>query len=197
MNTPENHEAKASATGRIAERAAARKAASSSPLNSASDAATGVAIGATTNGTAADGTENRAVEPKSRKNKGLGAIIVAVYAIFALSSAARAGYQILTKFEEAPLAYVLSALAAVVYIVATIALGSSSVRSWLISRYAVLVELVGVILVGALSYLIPEHFSHPAVWSHFGQGYGYIPLILPLIGLWWLRRTKPASLRGE
>lgn len=167
MSVPEPQNSQTPATGRIAERATARKAASSS---------------------ASEGTLPAA---RSRKNKGLGAIIVAVYGIFALSSTARAGYQILTKFEEAPLAYSLSALAAVVYIVATVALGSSSVRSWLVSRYAVLVELVGVLVVGALSYIIPEHFSHPAVWSHFGQGYAYIPLILPIVGLWWLYRTRP------
>ncbi len=186
MSTPENNtpapqEASIPATGipatgRIAERAAARKAASSSSEKNVEN-----------------GSE---ATPKSRKNKGIGAIIVAVYGIFALSSSARAGYQILTKFEEAPLAYSLSALAAVVYIVATISLGSSSVKSWRISRIAVLVELIGVLVVGALSYIIPEHFAHPAVWSHFGQGYAYIPLILPLVGLWWLHRTKPAQLKN-
>lgn len=180
MSTPENNsthaqKSDAPATGRIAERAAARRTASSSSENFANS-----------------GTET---QPRSRKNKGIGAIIVAVYGIFALSSSARAGYQILTKFEEAPLAYSLSAVAAVVYIVATIALGSSSLRSWRISQIAVLVELIGVLVVGALSYIIPEHFAHPAVWSHFGQGYAYIPLVLPLVGLWWLHRTKPVALK--
>jgi len=34
------------------------------------------------------------------------------------------------------------------------------------------------------------------VWSDFGRGYVFIPLVLPFVGLWWLRRTSrgPASM---
>lgn len=130
------------------------------------------------------------------RQAGLGRIIIAVYGIFAISSTARAGYQILTKFDEAPLAYVLSAVAAVVYIIATIALASHRSGSWRLSLTAILVELAGVVIVGILSFALPQDFAHPAVWSHFGQGYGYIPLVLPLIGLWWLfRHREPAAAR--
>lgn len=140
-------------------------------------------------------TENRkrraANTPEAgQRQAGLGRIIIAVYGIFALSSTARAGYQILTKFGEAPLAYSLSAVAAVVYILATLALASHRKGSWRLSLVALLIELVGVFVVGALSYALPAHFAHPAVWSHFGQGYGYIPLVLPVIGLWWLFRHR-------
>jgi hypothetical protein len=31
------------------------------------------------------------------------------------------------------------------------------------------------------------------VWSNFGLGYLLIPLALPIIGLWWLRRTSGAA----
>jgi len=24
----------------------------------------------------------------------------------------------------------------------------------------------------------------------FGRGYGFIPLVLPIVGLWWLQRTR-------
>lgn len=130
------------------------------------------------------------------RQAGLGRIIIAVYGIFAISSTARAGYQILTKFDEAPLAYALSAVAAVVYIIATIALASHRSGSWRLSLTAILVELAGVVIVGILSFALPQDFAHPAVWSHFGQGYGYIPLVLPLIGLWWLvRHREPAAAR--
>src|SRR6478736_321504 len=66
------------------------------------------------------GRSNRTA--KDTRNTGPGRLLIAVYAIFALSATARAGYQILTKFSEAPLAYLLSAFAAVGYIVATISL---------------------------------------------------------------------------
>ncbi|GAA3694639.1 membrane protein [Arthrobacter ginkgonis] len=134
--------------------------------------------------------EERAARAAGR-NSGLGRIIIAVYGVFALSSTARAGFQILTEFGEAPLAYTLSAFAAVVYIVATLALASKKPHSWAVSLAAVLIELVGVLVVGTLGLLIPEHFAHPAVWTQFGSGYGYVPLLLPLVGLWWLYRHRP------
>jgi hypothetical protein len=51
---------------------------------------------------------------------------------------------------------------------------------------------VGVLVVGLASYLLPEAFPDKTVWSHFGSGYGYVPLVLPVLGLWWLRRTQAA-----
>jgi len=32
-------------------------------------------------------------------------------------------------------------------------------------------------------------FPDETVWSQLGAGYGYVPLVLPFVGLWWLRRT--------
>lgn len=127
------------------------------------------------------------------RSSGLGRIIIAVYGVLALSATVRAVYQIMMDFSGAPLAYLLSALAGLVYIVATLALASKKPGSWILSWYAVWFELIGVLVVGALSYLLPALFAHPAVWSHFGSGYGYVPLVLPLIGLWWLRKHRPAS----
>ena len=121
------------------------------------------------------------------KNLGIGRLLVAVYAVFAVSSSARAIYQLATKFEDAPVAYSLSALAAVVYIVATVALAKTRFRK--LALRAVAFELSGVLLVGILSYTNPELFAHPSVWSKFGQGYGYVPLVLPILGLIWLRRN--------
>lgn len=123
------------------------------------------------------------------KTLGPGRLLIAVYGVFALSASARASFQLITKFEEAPLAYSLSAVSAFVYIVATIALarGSKSSRlAWLTVSF----ELVGVLLVGALSLLLPELFAHPSVWSGFGSGYAFIPLLLPILGLIWLRRER-------
>lgn len=127
----------------------------------------------------------------SGRQTGLGRIIVAVYGVFALSASARAAFQIATDFDAAPLAYLLSALAAVVYIVATIALATKRSGGWALSLGAVVFELVGVLVVGTLSFAVPQWFAHPAVWSHYGSGYGYIPLVLPLVGLWWLWRHRP------
>jgi hypothetical protein len=110
--------------------------------------------------------------------------------VFAISSTARASFQIVTKFEQAPLAYSLSLVSALVYILATISLAKAG-RNWRqVALWSVIFELVGVLSVGALSFVAPELFAHPSVWSGFGSGYGYIPLILPILGLLWMRKTQ-------
>jgi len=118
---------------------------------------------------------------------GPGRLLIAVYGVFALSSTARASFQLITKFEDAPLAYSLSAVAALVYVVATLALAKGD-RLRTLAYITVGFELVGVLSVGLLSVLLPELFAHPSVWSMFGAGYAFIPLALPILGLIWLRR---------
>ena len=118
---------------------------------------------------------------------GPGRLLIAVYGVFALSATARASFQLITKFEEAPLAYSLSAISALVYVVATLALAKG--ERWRTLAYVTVgFELVGVLAVGLLSLLFPELFAHPSVWSLFGAGYAFIPLGLPILGLIWLRR---------
>lgn len=120
---------------------------------------------------------------------GLGRVLIAVYIVLALAATFRSLYQIITKFDEAPVAYVLSALSGVVYIVATIAL-IKRVGIWRrIAWIALSFELAGVLIVGTLSLLAPQWFAHPSVWSNFGSGYVFIPLVLPVLGLIWLART--------
>jgi hypothetical protein len=126
-----------------------------------------------------------------RIHTGPGRVLVAVYGVFALSATARAGVQIATSFADAPLAYTLSALAGAVYIVATVALARGARR---VALAACGFELLGVLTVGTLSVVDGEAFPDATVWSDFGQGYGYVPLVLPVVGLWWLlRRPRPAS----
>jgi len=134
------------------------------------------------------------VESDSRST-GPGRLIVAVYGVFAISATARASYQIATKFTEAPVAYLLSAFAALVYILATVALAKKGLRWYWVSVAAISVELLGVVAVGLLSLLDPALLPEDTVWSGFGQGYGYIPLVLPLLGLWWLWRHRPGQER--
>nr|WP_307086634.1 hypothetical protein [Arthrobacter agilis] len=117
--------------------------------------------------------------------------MVAVYGVFALAATARAAFQIATKFDEAPLAYLLSAVAAVVYIVATVSLARRGPRAYRVSVVAVTTELVGVVAVGLLSVFDAQAFPHETVWSAFGRGYGFVPLVLPILGLVWLARNRP------
>jgi hypothetical protein len=121
---------------------------------------------------------------------GPGRVLVAVYAVFALAATSRAGVQLATDFSEAPLAYLLSAFSAVVYVVATVALATDRRWSRPLAFTACSVELAGVLAIGTLSLLRPEDFPRATVWSGYGSGYGFVPLVLPVIGLWWLRRTN-------
>lgn len=121
---------------------------------------------------------------------GPGRIIVVCYAVLALAATGRSTLQLTTAFERAPLAYLLSALAAVIYLVATVALASSGPIARRVATLAVGIEAVGVLVVGTLSYLVPDLFPDKTVWSHFGSGYGFVPLVLPFVGLWWLARTR-------
>jgi hypothetical protein len=124
---------------------------------------------------------------------GLGRVLLFVYGIFALSASARAGVQIATKFSDAPVAYLLSALAAAVYIAATAGLARGGRRGRLIALTSCSIEMVGVLVVGTLSLSDKAAFPDATVWSGYGSGYGYVPLVLPAVGLWWLWRNRPRA----
>ena len=132
-----------------------------------------------------------------RKMSGIGRVLVVVYAIMALAATGRSFVQIVREFDEAPLAYTLSAVAAVVYILATLALVFSHRPAWYrVAWVAIVFELVGVLVVGTLSIVDPALFQHPTVWSLYGIGYLFIPLVLPFFGLWWLWTHRSVALVG-
>jgi len=130
--------------------------------------------------------------PASRRS-GAGRILIAVYVVLALAATGRSFYQLVAKFDQAPLAYSLSALAAVVYVIATIALIAKGPLWYRVAQITIGFELAGVLVVGLLSLLIPSLFAHPTVWSYFGMGYLFVPLIMPIVGLRWLRKHPERS----
>ena len=121
--------------------------------------------------------------------RGARRVLVVLYGTFAVAATARAGVQLATKFSQAPLAYLLSLFSGLVYIAATIGLVTNRRWSHPLAWVAVTVELVGVLVIGTLSLLDRAAFPHDTVWSRFGSGYLFIPVLLPLAGLWWLRRS--------
>ena len=125
-------------------------------------------------------------DPRTDVAAGPGRLLVAVYGVFAVAATSRAGLQLATVFSEAPVAYLLSAFAALVYLVATVSLARSARRTALL---ACAVELVGVLVVGTASLLLPDAFPDQTVWSSYGLGYGLVPLVLPVLGLLRLRAT--------
>ena len=121
---------------------------------------------------------------------GPGRVLTFLYGLFAVAATGRSAYQLAVKFHDAPLAYVLSAVAAVVYVVAFVALIRDARHTALV---ACSIEFVGVLAIGTLSFAQPDDFPDPTVWSHYGNGYGYLPLVLPVLALLWLRRAgRPA-----
>ena len=132
--------------------------------------------------------ERRAPQPDSTRT-GPGRLLVAIYALFALSACARALVQIATKFGHAPVAYLLSAFAGMVYILATVTLATGSPTARRIAVLCCSVELIGVLAVGTWSLADPATFPDATVWSGYGSGYGFVPLVLPVFGLLWLRRS--------
>ena len=120
-------------------------------------------------------------------------ILIALYLVFAVAATARGIVQIATKFDEAPLAYVLSLLSGVVYIAAAVGLITDRRWSRPLAWVAVGTEMIGVLVVGLLSILDSTAFPHDTVWSRFGAGYGYVPVILPVLGLMWLWQTRPGA----
>ncbi|SCF10781.1 hypothetical protein GA0070564_103269 [Micromonospora mirobrigensis] len=131
--------------------------------------------------------------PERATNRGPGRLLIAVYILFAIAATSRAGLQIATRFGEAPVAYLLSAVAALIYIVAAVGLARSGHAGRRTALVCCSVELVGVVAVGILSLVDKELFPDETVWSQFGSGYGYIPLVLPILGLAWLWRTRSHS----
>ncbi|WP_224760658.1 MULTISPECIES: hypothetical protein [unclassified Salinibacterium] len=131
--------------------------------------------------------------PALSRMSGAGRVLVLVYGILAMAATGRSVFQILTKFDEAPLAYTLSAVSAVVYILATVALIMPGQTWRTVAWITIGFELVGVLIVGTLSLTHPQLFGHPSVWSYYGIGYLFIPLVLPILGLTWLYRRRTAA----
>ncbi len=138
---------------------------------------------------------------KSRAT-GVGRLLVVVYGVLALAATGRSVVQIIERFDEAPLAYSLSALSAVVYIVATIALIAPGVAWYRVAWGTIGFEMFGVLVVGTVSVFAPALLGlssvdpfgkQSTVWSAYGLGYVLIPLVLPVLGMLWLSRHRPAS----
>ncbi|MFE4591510.1 hypothetical protein [Streptomyces laurentii] len=153
---------------------------------------------ATENGTpAGTGTDTEAgaagAPAKARLISGPGLVVVWLYGVMSVGAVSRSIYQIATEFDRAPLPYALSAVAAVVYAFITYTL----VRGGETARKAALVccaaELAGVLIVGTWTLIEPSAFPDATVWSQYGYGYVFIPILLPLTGIWWLRANRTAQ----
>lgn len=132
-------------------------------------------------------------ENPSSRAVGVGRVLIAVYGVLALGATARSVVQMLTRFDAAPVAYLLSALSGVVYILATVALLGKG-RGWYVTAWVTIgFEMLGVLVVGLLSVFDSVLFPSDTVWSYFGRGYVFIPLVLPVLGMLWLYHRRPSA----
>lgn len=121
-------------------------------------------------------------------------VLLALYALFTLAAGARSLVQLTTQYAEAPVAYWLSLAAAVTYALGWYAIRQASAGHTGFASVMLWVELGGVATVGTLSLLVSDWFPDMSVWSDYGIGYGFVPAVLPVAGLLWLRHRKRTTL---
>ena len=131
--------------------------------------------------------------PPSTRSTGFGRVLIVVYGLLALAATGRSFYQIASEYDVAPFAYSLSALAAVVYLVETVALDKLRDAWYRVAWFTIVFELLGVLVIGTLSIFDPELFTSKTVWSFYGRGYGFVPLVLPIVGMIWLFIKRPRA----
>jgi 4-amino-4-deoxy-L-arabinose transferase-like glycosyltransferase len=124
-------------------------------------------------------------------------VLLAFYALFTLAAGARAAVQLASDADRAPVAYTLSAVAAVTYALGWYAIRRASAGHTGLASVTLWVELAGVLVVGTLSLVVRRWFPDASVWSDYGIGYGFVPAVLPVAGLLWLRRQKAAEDPGR
>lgn len=139
-----------------------------------------------------DATAAAATPPAVRKRlvTGPGVLLVWFYGVITVGAVSRSIYQISTEFDRAPLAYSLSAVAALVYAFITYSLVRGGETARKAARICCAAELAGVLVVGTWTLVRPAAFPDATVWSDFGMGYLFIPVILPITGMLWLRAKR-------
>ena len=128
--------------------------------------------------------------PEPPVSTGSHRVLLAVYALFTLAAGARSAVQLIDQADEAPVAYTFSALAACTYAAGWFAIRQAARGKTAFASVMLWVELAGVLVVGTLSLTVSDWFPDASVWSDYGIGYGFVPAILPVVGLIWLRREK-------
>lgn len=132
-------------------------------------------------------------KPSFELGTGPGRVLVWFYGVFTVAAASRSIVQMIIDFDRAPLAYVLSAVAALVYGFITYSLVRGGERARRAALVCCAAELLGVLVIGTWTLAEPSAFPDATVWSDFGMGYLFIPVILPVTGMVWLRRARTVA----
>ncbi len=109
--------------------------------------------------------------------------LTALYAFWALAVCSRVCWQYATRIGD-HLPTHLSASAGLLYL----CIAYWAWRGWGPTlQWGLLIELIGVIVVGTYELFYP--FGYATAWSHYGAGYLYMPLLLPIAGIVVLLRN--------
>jgi len=123
-----------------------------------------------------------------------GYVLAVSYPVLAVSTGARALYQAFIRDDITDyLPVALSGLAALLYLIAAIGFAYRRPWTWRLSVGALGIEAVMTVVVGIWSIVNPDVVGR-TVWRHFGEDYGYFPLVQPLLGLAWL--LWPVTMRA-
>ena len=132
-------------------------------------------------------------EKPDRLISGPGMLLVWFYGVMVVGAVSRSAYEIAAHFDRAPLSYTLSAVAGVVYGFITYSLVRGGERARRAALVCCAAELAGVLTVGTWTLVEPSAFPDATVWSDYGIGYLFIPVLLPLSAVYWLRKARPTG----
>ena len=128
------------------------------------------------------------------RRPGPGRALAATYTLFALAAGSRAAVELIVQPGRAPVAYGLSVLSAACYLIGALAFRQQTTLARRIALVACAFELLAVLIIGSLTLQHPARWGDETVWSAYGYGYGFIPVLLPVMGLIYLRRVAPRKM---
>jgi len=121
--------------------------------------------------------------------------LIFFYGLWALAALGRAAYQYGFRRPADATPTHISTFVGLLYLAIIAGLRRRSARAWRITLALLTVELAGVLIVGTLD-LVWRPFPYASVWSQYGSGYFFMPLLMPLAGLAWLLRRNTRAAYG-
>ena len=135
-----------------------------------------------------------AAEPATdtrRPAYGLGRLVILGYAIVAGLIFYREVARLAELGGQAPLSAVLSVVATLLYVVTAVAVAHNGRRMRRVAWVCTVAGLIGVLGAGLVGLADPDLVVARTVWSEFGAGYAFAPLVLPLVAAFWLWWSRP------
>jgi hypothetical protein len=124
---------------------------------------------------------------KAKTARGASDVLGFFYALWSFSALGRSSYEYLFKRPTTYIPAHLSTFVGLLYILIIVGLRRRSPRWWRLTLALLIVELAGVLIVGTID-VVWRPFPYATVWSNYGVGYFFMPLLLPFAGLWWMLR---------